>query len=240
MGFYSDSKFTIGPALERLHTEEFESFAAAGTWLTGEERTAVARQARYARCEAGVQEAAEGEAQSPADDVLPRSILDVVTQIAVAPKAIERAFFEQAMAGDISDAEYVETVGIVARLANLDVFARGIGVPMRPLGAPIDGEPSFERPDTAVNEGAWVASVPSDESGGNAAKAVYGGGMMPFIYRALSLAPAEASRVIEGGNQQYLPLDKFFDFNYSHHPALSRPQVEIVAARVSAFNECFY
>ena len=240
MGFYEDSKFQTDPAYERYHEEEFETFAKAGTWLTGEERTAIARQAHYARCRAGVQEAMDGETRKPADDVLPRALLDVVTQIAVAPKDIERSFFERTLAAEISDAEYVETVGVVARLANLDVFARGIGVAMRPLREPVDGEPSFERPDTAMDEGAWVPTLPSDESGGAAAKALYGGGMMPFVYRALSLVPAEAARVINEGNIQYLPLNKFFDFSYSHHPSLSRPQVETVAGRVSALNECFY
>ena len=240
MGFYEASKFKVDPSLARHHEEEFETFAAAGTWLTGEERTAIARQARYARCRAGVQEATDAEHESPAADVLPNALLDLVTQIAVAPKDIERSFFERTLAAAISDAEYVETVGVVARLANLDVFARGIGVAMRPLRDPLDGEPSYERPDTAVDEGAWLPTVPSDESGGAAANSVYGGEMMPFIYRALSLVPAEAARVINGGNIQYLPLNKFFDFSYSHHPSLSRPQVETVAGRVSALNECFY
>ena len=240
MGLYEDSEFKLDPALARHHEEEFETFAAAGTWFTGEERTAIARQARYARCRAGLQEATDGEARNPSDDILPGALLDAVTQIAVAPKDIERSFFERTLAAEISDAEYVETVGIVARLANLDVFARGIGVAMRPLRDPVDGEPSYERPDTAVDEGAWVPTLPSNENGGGAAKAVYGGDMMPFIYRALSLVPTEASRMIHGGNIQYLPLNKFFDFSYSHHPSLSRPQVEIVAGRVSALNECFY
>jgi len=30
------------------------------------------------------------------------------------------------------------------------------------------------------------------------------------------------------------------DFDFSHDPAIARTQVELVAARVSALNACFY
>lgn len=237
MSLYGDSTYHISDTLAAFHDDELASFARPGTWMTGEERTAVARHCRAARCQAGIQEA-DGDLDE--DEVLPAALREVVTQVAVAPKDLERSFFENARAADISDAEYVETVGIVSRLVNLDVFARGLGVPMRTLHAPIDGEPSLDRPATAIDEGAWVASIPSDERGGDVGNDLYGGTMQPFVYRALSLVPPEAERIMVGGRTQYLPIDKFFDFTYSHHAALSRAQLEIVAGRVSALNQCFY
>jgi AhpD family alkylhydroperoxidase len=30
------------------------------------------------------------------------------------------------------------------------------------------------------------------------------------------------------------------NFDYNHHEGLTRPQVEVVAGRVSAINDCFY
>jgi hypothetical protein len=239
MGLYEDSSYHIDDALAAFHDDELDSFARPGTWLTGEERTAVAHHARVARCQAGVQEAGEADA-SVEEDVLPDALRSLITQVAVAPRDLDRSYFEKTQAAEISDTEYTETVGIVSRVANLDVFARGLGIPMRPLRAPLDGEPALERPATAIDEGAWVPTIPCDERGGEIGKALYGGNMQPFIYRALSLVPLETQRLLAGGDLQYLPLDKFFDFSYSHHAALSRPQLEIVAGRVSALNGCFY
>ena len=237
MGLYGDSTYHISDTLAAFHDDELDSFARPGTWLTGEERTAVARQTRIARCQAGIQEAVDDLAE---ENVLPAALREVITQVAVAPKDLDRAFFEKSQTADVSDVQYVETVGIVSRLVNLDVFARGLGVPMRTLREPVEGERSLERPATAIDEGAWVPSIPSDERGGEVGNGLYGGGMQPFVYRALSLVPSEAERVMVGGGTQYLPIDKFLDFNYSHHAALSRAQLEIVAGRVSALNQCFY
>ena len=88
--------------------------------------------------------------------------------------------------------------------------------------------------------GRGIGARAGPAGGGEAAADLYGGAMQPFIYRALSLVPHEARRVMTGGNIQYLTLDKFFDYSYSAHAGLSRAHVETVAARVSAINQCFY
>ena len=239
MGLYGDSTHRVSDALTTFHEDELDTFAKPGTWLTGAERTAIARHTRVARCEARIQEADAG-ADLVEDDLLPAARRELITQVATAPKDLDRSFFKQAQHADISDTEYVETVSIVSRLVNLDVFARGLGIPMRPLREPVDGEPSLVRPATAVDEGAWVATIPNDDPGGAEGKELYGGVMQPFVYRTLSLVPGEAERILVAGDIQYLPIDKFMDFNYSHHPALSRAQLEIVAGRVSVLNQCFY
>ena len=239
MRLYEDSTYRISDTLETFHEDELDSFARPGTWLPGEERTAGARHTRVARCKAGIQEA-DGSEDLVENDLLPAPLRVLITRVATAPKDLERSYFEQTQTEGISDTEYVETVGIVSRLVNLDVFARGLGLPMRPLLAPVDGEPSLERPATAVEEGAWVATIPNDEPGGAVGKDLYGGVMQPFVYRTLSLVPLEAERILLAGGIQYLPIDKFMDFNYSHHPALTRAQLEIVAGRVSVLNQCFY
>lgn len=230
------------PTLERsaetlaaFHEEEMQTFARPGDWLTGEERVAVVRRARDVRASAGLQPADDGQGPAPAE-VLPDALLDVVDRVAVAPADLERGCLDDARAGGVTEEEYVETVGLVARAVNVDVYARGTDGPLPALPAPADGEPAFERP-AARPEGAWVPTVPF----GAEAEAIYGGpGMQPFIYRALSLAPGEARRVIAGGNLQYLALDGFFEFDYSAWPGLNRAQVEALAARVSALNGCFY
>ncbi len=56
--------------------------------------------------------------------------------------------------------------------------------------------------------------------------------------RALSLVPDAVRDLRILSAAQYLPLDKAGDFAYRR--ALGREQVELLAGRVSAINECFY
>lgn len=224
MPLYADALVPVFPALAELHQEELEHLARPGTWLTAEERLATVRAARGG-----------GQARDVAA-TLPSDSLRLIEKVAHEPRGMTREDFMLAIDGGMSPGEYVETISLVSRIVNLDVFARGVGAQALALPAPVVGEPAQTSP-AAVDEGAWLPSVPA----GAAAREVYGNvGPQPFIYRALSLVPAEARRCIAGGDVQYLPLAKFMDFGYSHQPGLSRPQVEVVAARVSALNDCFY
>lgn len=239
MSLYADSPYPIKEEIVALHNAELQSIAQTGMWLTGKERTATAQYARFARLEAKLQEG-NGTAREPDSKLLSSTLRRVISKVATAPQSIDLGFFKESLASGIREEEYVEAIGIVSRVVNLDIFARGLGIPMRVLHEPSSGVPKLKRPASAIAEGAWVATVPSDTGKDTLGRELYGGGPQPFIYRALSLAPGEAKRVIVGGNAQYLPLDKFMDFNYSHHPALTRSQLEIVAGRVSVLNQCFY
>ena len=132
---------------------------------------------------------------------------------------------------------------MVSRAVNVDVFARGIGQPSPTLLPPVAGRPGRQRPRTARNEGAWAASVPGGARGEDEAIALYGSKdpqAAPYIYRALSLVPREAAGLMQLGAAQYLQIQDFMDPGFSYEPTLSRAQLELVAARVSALNACFY
>ena len=62
----------------------------------------------------------------------------------------------------------------------------------------------------------------------------------PYIVRALSLVPDELKDHMELEKVQYSQMDKILDFSYTHHKGLNRSQVELVAGRISAINECFF
>ena len=122
----------------------------------------------------------------------------------------------------------------------MDIFARGIGVPLRPLPGPRDGAPSRVRPSAAKKEMAWVPTVPNLPEGGEEAEKLYGKNYHPYIFRSLSLVPDEMNWHIELENIHYLPMDRILVKDYQHHEDFSRAQTETVAGRVSAINECFY
>ena len=239
MPLYADAIVPLIADITVLHAAELASFAAPGSWLSGEERLACVEAARAARSGAGLQREIPGTGTAPAD-VLPDASLELISQLAVRPREMTREHFTAARARGMSAGEYVETVSLVSRIVNVDVFARGVGAAPPVLPDAVDGEPDYDAPQ-AIEEGAWLPTVPAGAKGAQDALRAYGGsGPQPFIYRALSLVPAEAMRCIIGGDTQYLPIEKFMDFGYSHHPGLSRVQVEIIAARVSALNDCFY
>ena len=63
-------------------------------------------------------------------------------------------------------------------------------------------------------------------------------GSAPFVIRALSLVPAEVRAWSELSAAQYLSPEQMRSFDSIR--AIDRSQIELVAGRVSALNECFY
>ena len=237
---YADAGLPIRPGLEAVHRATLASFAEPGSWYSGAERCALVAEARRARYATGLQ---EDGLDHTVDAELSPTARRVAGQVATFVADLERGFLDDALADGLTREQYVEIVGVVARAANLDIFARGIGVPVRALASPVAGAPTRVRPATARDEGAWVPTVPGGSRGGDDARQIYGSAdpqAAPFIYRALSLVPGEAAGLVALGAAQYLEIKDFMDLGFSYEPTLSRPQYELVAARVSALNECFY
>lgn len=240
MALYSDTDLPIPSATQALHEDEILSFARPGTWGTAKERTAIAAEARKARVEAGIQEAIGDEKLSDCEG-LPEAARELAREVALGGIRIDRKFCEQTQSAGLSEGAYVEIVGLVARLAHLDVFARGLGIPVRALREPLeDGEPSRKRPAVAKNEGFFTASIPSAPEGGELAEEIFGKVPAANILRSLSLVPEEAKRLNTVMNHEYFSMETIFDLTYSSLEGISRPQLELVAAKVSALNQCFY
>ena len=63
---------------------------------------------------------------------------------------------------------------------------------------------------------------------------------VPNVLSAMSLVPDAVRMLFRLSGVQYLTLPGFMRFGDLPGRALTRSQVELVAARVSAFNDCFY
>ena len=239
MTLYADSQYPVRADLDAVHAKQIDQLADPGTWGTGSQRLAVAGEIRRACYSAGIQE--EPEDSGPQSDVeLPEAARAVIGKLAVSPKDFGEDTYAEAGSAGMSDEEYVEMVGIVARVTAMDVFARGIGVPLRPLPAARDGQPSRTRPGGAKKEMAWVPTVPNVPEGGDEAAKLYGVDYRPYIIRSLSLVPDEVRRHLELEESQYLPMKNILIKDFQHHENFTRAQVELIAGRVSALNECFY
>lgn len=236
---YKDAAFDVPEDLAKIHALQLEKLGGPGTWGTGAQRIAVASEARQAGVEAGVMEAPTHGLPAPGAS-LPETVSAFIRNLAVSPKDVDQATCEAARKDGLSDEEYVEIVGIVSRVVNIDIFARGIGASLLPLPAARDGKPTRLRPESAVFEHAIVPTVPNPPEGGRDAQELYGGKWQPYIMRALSLVPSELRDHLELEEAQYMPMSKVLVPDYQHHIGVTRAQAEVVAGRVSAINECFF
>ena len=217
---------------------------APGTWWTGAERVAIATESRGAvgcgLCRARKRSLSPGglHGRHDASGLLPDDVTDTVHRIRTDPARLSKPWFDGVIAGGLEIGRYVELVGVTTLLAGLDYFARALGVAAPPLPPPLPGEPSRHRPAGARDGRAWVPMIdPADATGPEAD--LYGGdAFVPNIMRALSLVPDEVRALRRSSEAHYVPVAQIPDPTVRR--ALDRPQMELVAARVSALNECFY
>jgi hypothetical protein len=239
---YAGLPLPIPEAMRAAHPRAWERLAAPGVWWTGTEKVAIAAEARAARTCALCRErkaalspyAVAGEHAATA--VLPAPAVEATHRIASDPGRLTRAWYEKTLAAGLSDAHYVELLGVVVTLVNLDALHRALGVAPEPLPEPRAGDPSRERPP-ATPGGAWVPWLQLDSAVGR--ELFEGRPLVPNVARALSLVPDAVRQLKELSEVHYLPIDHVTNPR-ARVPALSRAQMELVAGRVSALNECFY
>ncbi len=217
---YGDAAVTVTDDIAASHREAWAMLAGPGTWWTAAERLAIADRARRTFA---LRATPPWLRQLPETEPgLSAPAVAIVDKVAVGAGSIDRAWATEAIA-EIGDARYVELIGVVATIVMLDVFAEASGVARAPLPDPEDGPPSGERPDGLGDIGAHVPVLDP----------------FPFanVARALSLVP-EANKLFRCVSVPTYSAAGFSSLEWD--TPLSRPQVELVASRVSAMNECFY
>jgi len=246
---YSASAYPVRPDLIDVHQQLLDHLSASGTWWSGEERRAIAEEARAARdcalCADRKQALSpfsiEGEHDGPG--TLAPGIVDVVHRIVTDPGRLAKSWYDQVVTGpDLDPERYVEIVGVTVFLNALDVFARAIGVDSQTLAVGSTASPNRKRPETARTDAAWVPQIPPAPEGGDEWTGLYADAeFVPQIGRALSLVPAEVRMMQAMSGPHYMPLGHVS--NPAHvepDRVLDRLQLELIASRVSAINECFY
>ena len=125
-------------------------------------------------------------------------------------------------------------------MVSIDSFAHAIGVALRPLPEAIDGEPDHYEPER-IERGAdaWVPMVPA-QNAGTAEADLWVSGRTGNVIRAMSLVPEEVRTLADLSAAHYLPHKLVRKAGVDAGRALNRSQIELVAGRVSALNECFY
>jgi len=236
--------FIVREDIRAAHGALWEHIRAAGSWWTGAERVAIAAEARtadscrlcIARQSALSPGAVQGEHQSTG--LLPQNVVDVIHRVRTDPARLSRPWFDGVVGGGLAVPAYVELIGVLTMLTGVDYVARSLGVAPFPLPEPRAGTPSRYQPPSAKSGTAWVPMIAPEDASGPEADLYSPGAMIPNIVRALSAVPAEVRMLQVLSAAHYLPVEQIVDLTARR--ALDRMQMELVAARVSALNQCFY
>ena len=222
----------------------WEHVRSPGSWWTGSERVAIAAEARNADtcgfCAARKSALSPGAVRGEhhRGGVLGPDLVDVVHRVRTDPARLSRAWFDGVIDGGLEVAAYVELIGVLTMVTGVDYVARALGVAPFPLPEPRSGALSRYRPRGAKAGAAWVPMVAPEDACGPEADLYPPGAVVPNIVRALSVVPAEARMLQVLAAAHYLPVEQIPD--PTARRSLDRLQIELLAARVSALNQCFY
>ena len=245
---YADCAFPVRSDIPTAHRWAWSRLSSPGTWWRGEQRVAIADEVRAAdRCkfcserrDALSPAAVEGIHDSGQQSrCLPDAAVDAVHRITTDAGRLTRSFVAALAEQGVSDAAYVELVGVVVTVLSIDRFHRGIGAGLEALPAPEPGEPSRYRPPGAKPSAAFVPMISGRGAVGAEADLYHGLPSAPNVLAALSLVPDEVRQLHDLSSAHYLPTREIMRFD-TRLRAISRSQIELLAGRVSALNECFY
>lgn len=229
----------LATALETAWTQLGEP----GSWLDGGQRLAVAAEARHAKTCALCRRRKAAlspytiEGEHDTLGVLNPTWIDVVHRVVTDSGRISERWYRSVHAAGVSEDEYVELVSVAVLATCVDAFARGIGMRPPPLPDVKPGAAAARPCDAATPGPGWVASVAPENAGPELQWLYAQGGQ--YIRRALSRVPGEARRFWNLMHPLYLS-DPTVDELDGVDRAISRAQMEFLAARVSALHDCFY
>lgn len=227
-----DTTLPIRDDLREAHRTVVDQWSHPGTWWTGSERLAIVEEVRRARDTQDVPppwvsvSAVEGLIDD--DHVLPKAAIDAIWRLTNHPGTLTATWYGGITAdgeeSGITASQYTELVGVVSQANCIDRFADGLSLARVSLPDPVDGQPTRLTPDGAMVSDHWVPTA--DTEG-------------PQVIRALSGVPDEKAAMLLLSDAQYMPIEAMADLATDRN-SLTRMQVELVAARTSKLNECFY
>ena len=237
---------TIRPDLAEAYRNYWQKLSEPGNWWRAEQRIAIAAASRDAvdcelcenRRSALSPNSVAGEHNSQSE-ILPVEAIDAVHRIVTDQTRISAAYLEANEAQGLTKAAYVELVGIVVVVLSIDEFHRAMGMPLEVLPEPQSGDPDHYVAPQAVAGTGFVPMIPPDGTSGKEAD-LWLPNMTANVLRALSLIPDAVRGWVSVSNAQYLSFEGMGDFDRPAGRVLNRMQIELVAGRVSAMNECFY
>ncbi len=225
---YEDASVAVRDDLERAHLDTVNEWASPGNWWSGTERLALVDEVRRARAADEMPpwvRPTTVDGLTDPDSPLPAAAIDAVWRLTNHSGTLTEDWYLETIGDELSPERYVELVGVVATANCIDVFAQAIGVDPVSLPGPVEGLPDRATvADVAVRRH-WVPTAAA--KGANVGK-------------ALTSVPVAAETWRRLSDAQYVPPEALIkDLTWSRG-ALDRLHVELLAARTSLLNECFY
>lgn len=242
---YTGAPYAIRDDIGREHRAFWQRLARPGSWWTGKERVAIARASRRAwtcrLCAARKAALSPDTVQGEHDDdgELPPAAVDAVHRIVTDQSRITRRYVEDNVTAGLSKPAYVELIGVVVAVVSIDEFHRALALKPEPLPVPQPGDVSRYQPAMLREDIGFVPTVPPEGAIGNEAD-IWPPMRAANVVRALSLVPDALRDWRALASAQYLSFVGMQNFVKDEARHLDRMQMELVAARVSAVNECFY
>ncbi len=208
---FENSTIPIRDDLATAFRHVWDRLASAGTWWTGIERVAIAAVGRAAY-----------QDQPIPESFLPPPGREAAALLGKEPAGVTEELIAEWEARGLEASAYVELIGIVAQVTTVDTFHRAMSLELEPFPDPRSGEPSRRIPSPpARRTRAWVPMVGP-----------------PTIPTSLSAVPEEMEALESLHGSAYLAYHEMAD--PAIQKGLTRAQMELVAARTSAINECFF
>mgnify|MGYP001162537682 CR=1 FL=1 len=217
---YGNSGFEVRNEIINAHRESWKAISKAGSFWSGEDRVNIAQQARSARLQR--RELAFNRSHPACS--LPNEALEVTHTIAADAHKIDKAWAKNQIA-KLGSGAYIEIASIVVTVSAIDAFSEALGRDHEDFPAPQPGKPSGDQNPNVADIGAFVPMMEPWKG--------------PNVARAFSLVPAANQLFFSNVQQMYASHGGGFSEMVWKGP-LTRPQAELLAARVSSANECFY
>lgn len=225
---YDEAGIGVRADLDLAHQQTVESWASPGDWWSASERLAIVDEVRRARAADELPpwvQPSTVDGLVDADHALPMAAVDAVWRLTNHSGTLTEEWYRQVVAEGLSPEQYVELVGVVATANCLEVFATALGIDPIPLPVPAEGEPARKSVAGAAVRSHWVPTA--DVRG-------------PNVGKALTASPVSVDDWNRLSETQYVPMDALLsDLTWSRG-TLDRMQIELLAARTSLLNECFY
>ncbi len=208
---WANTNVPVPSATVAVVAEQWQALAVPGSWWTGEQRVGIAEAGR----------AAKRGLIAPQSETINQAARAAAAQVAAGAGDMTQADLDKYATDGLDPLSYVELVGIVARTTAIDTATIGLGAELQPFPMPIPGDPTRPAATAAKQRSAWVPTV-------GAAGAT----------TALSAVPTEDQAQEQLHGALYLSYHEMGD--YAIAKALSRPQMELLAARTSRHNDCYF
>ena len=202
----------------------WDNLGKPGGWWSGGERIEIAEEIRDSSSPSIAERIVDfSNYSNEATSGITPFVRAVTRKVAYESSSIDKDIFDQIVAV-IGEDQYAEITAIASQLIPIYHLADTLGYDREQLPNAEPGAPSSERPDGLVEGVGFLPTFPTNG--------------VPHVAVSLSLAQADNARRMLLVRAMYSGKD-FGEMIWTHRN-LSRPQIELVAARTSAINECFY